>query len=331
MNVEKLKDYFYVNIASLFWTSFLLVGGGVFIWYFSYIEYMPDFDLKSSLTILSAASITSIIIIVFFIAVLIFPGSFWSDVWANNSSLKENWEDDNGENDLSKTVLWFGLPVLYCFGLWVLIIYVGLVAFFYAAVGVILAFLIVRHNSELSGWELRKQVVGFVLVSLFCSFMSLYPAYLVLSFVHSGLPKTKEEGELIWVGVAIFIAFANVVLTAKPKNRYRAIYYLWIGGITLFVVFDSYSKMYRIPERVMEIFKFGAIDAKSLVVTKDSYEFLKIQGFVTGDNCEQEICLISNVKILSRLGKEMYLESGKLRFSIKNSDVLSWSVEKPSK
>ena len=40
MNKDKLKEYFYSNIATIFWSSFLLIGGGIFLAYYAHIEYM---------------------------------------------------------------------------------------------------------------------------------------------------------------------------------------------------------------------------------------------------------------------------------------------------
>lgn len=60
-----------------------------------------------------------------------------------------------------------------------------------------------------------------------------------------------------------------------------------------------------------------------------SCETLKIlEVAVSGENNKQ--CSLSGVKILSRLGKEMYLEKDNLKFTINNTEIVSWSVDEAS-
>ena len=78
MDEEKLKGYFYSNMTIIFWSLFLLFGGAVFLSYYVHIEYMPDFDLKSSITITAAVAVTGlIIIIIMHLCVMVMPGVSW--------------------------------------------------------------------------------------------------------------------------------------------------------------------------------------------------------------------------------------------------------------
>lgn len=104
LNKDKLLEYFYSNLASVFWSFFLVLGGGVFIAYFARIGYMPDFDLKSSVAITAATAVTSIIVISVLLVMTILPGAFWSGIWSNLgdiSKLNKYWTGSSqGKNFL---------------------------------------------------------------------------------------------------------------------------------------------------------------------------------------------------------------------------------------
>ncbi|MCX5863516.1 MAG: hypothetical protein NTW42_00350 [Deltaproteobacteria bacterium] len=329
MDKQKLKKYFYSNLASLFWSSFLLVGGGIFVAYYAHIGYMPDFDLKSSVTLLSAASITAILTVMFFLIVLILPGMFWANTWADNSSLKTNWENATGDKNLLKTTLWFGGPVLFFYGFFTILYFSLVVTIPYLIIGIFGFSFFVHKKFGLSGKQLAKEIWGYTYSSFACAILAFFPIYLVLTLAVSATSTTKGSPEFVGILIAIFIAFINVLATAKPKALNGAIYYLGLGLATFFVVFASFEIFHRIPERVMEVYKFGAINAKSIVLKPEGCETLQLYGLLT-DVKENKQCLLSEVKILSRLGSDMYIMKNDLKFTIRNSEVLSWSVNEAS-
>jgi hypothetical protein len=329
MDREKLKEYIYGNLASIFWSIFLLIGGAIFVSYYANIGYMPDFDFKSSITLLSAASITAILTVFLFIVILILPGAFWSATWADSSCLKNNWEDGNGHKVLFKTALWFGVPILFYYGLLTLTVVNWMVAIPYFLIGILLFSLVVYKKSTLTRIPLIKETAKMLFACFTCSILAFLPIFVVFSLSISNLATSKGSPDFIGGVVAVFIIFVNVLATAKPNRINGLIYYPGLGVVAFFVVFSSFEIFYRVPERVMEIYKFGSIKAKNVIMTNEACDTLHHLGVLTEVESKNQ-CSLSDVKILSRLGKDMYLEANDIKFTIKNSEVLSWSVQEIS-
>ena len=113
--------------------------------------------------------------------------------------------------------------------------------------------------------------------------------------------------------------------TMKPKSVHGFMFYSGLGLAAFFMVFASFEIFHRIPERVMEIYKFGAIEDASIVLKEDGCKTVKNYGLIK-DSWKGGQCFLENAKILSRLGSDMYLEKDDLRITINNSQVMSWST-----
>lgn len=264
MDTQKIKEYLYGNLASIFWSLFLLTGGGIFISYYAHIEYMPDFDFKSSITLLSAASVTAIFIVLLLLSILIFPGVYWTN-WANTTQLKKYWEDDEGNKELLKTTLYFGAPIMFCYGLFFIWYQYGVFAILlYTATGTFFCYILLS-KTDLCGKELWKELGKIAFTSLFCFVLTLVPLNIVLSLAASTPITSKGDRIFISLVVALFIAFANIMAVAKPPKMNGFLWYPGLGLITLFVLVSAFEVTYRIPERVMEIYKFGSIHTKLIV------------------------------------------------------------------
>lgn len=329
MNSEKLKEYIYGSLASIFWSIFLLIGGAIFVSYYANIGYMPDFDFKSSITLLSAASITAILTVLLFIVILILPGAFWSGTWAKSSSLKSNWEDEKGHKVLFKTALWFGVPILFFYGLLTIAVLNWIVAIPYFIIGISLFIYIAHKKSKLNRKPLIEETAKMLFASFSCSILAFLPIFLVFSLSLSSLTTSKGSPAFIGMVVAVFIVFINVLATAKPNKFNGLVYYPGLGVAAFVVVFSSFDIFHRIPERVMEIYKFGSIEAKKIIVKSEACDTLLLLGVLPKVEPKKP-CSLNDVKILSRLGKDMYLEVNDMKFTIKNSEVLSWSVQEIS-
>ncbi|MFB3241387.1 hypothetical protein Q7C15_21700 [Aeromonas salmonicida] len=330
MDSDKLKEYVYGNLVSIFWSGFLLFGGAIFVYYYANIGYMPDFDLKSSVTLLAAASITAIIIVILFIIILILPGLFWSNTWANESPIKSNWEDEDGHKILYKTALWFGLPILSLYGFLAILTLSWLISIPYFICVTIISYLIVCKRSTLSKKQSLEETSKMIFSSFVCALLAFIPIFFVLSVSVSNLSTSKGSPALIGPIVVGFIVLTNILVTAKPKGIKGAIYYPALGAIAFYVVFSSFELFYRIPERVMEIYKFGSIDTESIILNNEGCNTVLTLGLISKVTPEKQ-CVLINAKILSRLGKDMYLEIDHTRFTLKNSEILSWSVKESYK
>lgn len=330
MDSEKLKEYAYGNMASIFWSGFLLFGGAIFVYYYANIGYMPDFDLKSSVTLLAAASITAIIIVILFIVILILPGFFWANSWANESPIKSNWEGEDGHKTLYKTALWFGLPIISIYGFLVIFTFSWLISIPYFICVTIASYLIIFNRSTLSKKQSLEETLKMIFSSFVCALLAFIPIFFVLSLSVSNVSTSKGSPAFIGSIVAGFIVLTNVLVTAKPKGIKGVIYYPTLGAVAFYVVFSSFEIFYRIPERVMEIYKFGSIDTESIILNNEGCNTVLTLGLISKVTPEKQ-CILSNAKILSRLGKDMYLEIDHTRFTLRNSEILSWSVKEISK
>lgn len=113
--VAILENYFYSNLMAAFWSTFLLLGGGVFIAYFLHISYMPEFDLKSSVTITAAAAFTSILVTGAVLVMTILPALGWSFIVGNSDQFKSWWTTETGSRIPVKVARWFVLPAIVAF------------------------------------------------------------------------------------------------------------------------------------------------------------------------------------------------------------------------
>jgi vacuolar-type H+-ATPase subunit I/STV1 len=78
MNIEqKIKDYISENIVKTLSFMFLLFGGLIFFIYYYSIQYIPSFNLITSVQLLVIASITGLLIVSSTIVMLILPSLFW--------------------------------------------------------------------------------------------------------------------------------------------------------------------------------------------------------------------------------------------------------------
>ncbi len=330
MDSNKLKEYAYGNLASIFWSTFLLIGGATFVYYYANIGYMPDFDFKSSITLLAAASITAIIIVLLFVITLILPGLFWSNTWANESPIKSKWEGEDGHKILYKTALWFGLPILSIYGFLALFALNWLISIPYLTCVIVISSLIIYKRSTLNKKQSLIETSKMIFSSFVCAILAFIPIFFVLSVSVSNLSASKGSPTLISSIVVGFIVLTNVLVTAKPKGIKGIIYYPTLGIVAFYVVFSSFEIFYRIPERVMEIYKFGSIDTESIILNNEGCNTVLTLGIISKIAPEKQ-CALINAKILSRLGKDMYLEINNTRFTLKSSEVLSWSVQKSDK
>lgn len=323
---EKLLDYFCNNVASMFWSAFIISGGMVFIFYFAHIGYMPEFDLKSAIAIVSAAAITSIFTILLFVFVFIMPAIFWTEGLTKNAKVRNWLEDDNGERSIFKASVSFALSIVSVYVFFALVVYDWRASVFYAVFASILVGALFRKVFSCQGRELVEETVKFLALSLIVSGVAILPLYSFLSLFES--TEITSKGGPIFVGIpsAIFIVFSNIMVIAKPKKWKGLPYYFGVGFLCFFIVFSSFEKFYRIPERTMEVYKFGAIETKIIIFDEVGCKIVsKVIGVDSYEN--KSVCDLQGARILSRLGKNMYIQFENEKFSVANKHVMSWSVQ----
>lgn len=329
MDKEKLKGYFYSNIATIFWSSFLLLGGGIFVAYYAHIEYMPDFDLKSSIAILAAAAVTATIITTVLLGVMVLPGAFWGNTWGAESSLKSYWTDEKGNKTFLGLCLWFALPLVSIYGASIAGFFIGWYALL-IVMGIFGGFLLfVIFRRKLPPWHSTKEVLTLLGTTLIASAFIFVPLLLVLNMSLHEDASLRMPAWVAGILCGCFIIFVNVLAATTPKHVKPFYWHLGLSIITLFVVLSTFEKFHRVPVRVMELYKFGNIQTTELVMKKEACKSFAALGIEIAEQ-NTDICVAKNILILSRLGKEAYLKHGpeghNIKFTIASDEIVSWAI-----
>lgn len=336
MDKEEIKKYFYSNIASVFWSAFLLLGGGIFIIYYARIGYMPDFDLKSSVTITAAIAVTALLITIVLLGMMVLPGSFWGGVWrflGSSSKLKCFWSVNDDKRNFLSLLVWFAIPLFS--------IYLGVVFYLYTSEWYwllipftvsFLFFIYLTINVEFSFLETFKEWLFLNIATVVAAFLFFLPLSLVFKLSTEGLTYINYLPLFLGALVSLFIVLINIASAMNEKDSVPYFKEFVLGASALFMVFFVFGKFDVIPFSVMSIYKFGNVEASELVLKKEGCELYESLGLETSTN-GYDICIVKDVLILSRLGKESYLEVEKdgkasLRFTMPTSFILSWTIER---
>lgn len=329
MDKEKIQDYFYSNMATIFWSVFLLLGGGIFVSYFAHIEYMPDFDLKSSITITAAAAVTALMITVSLLVVMILPGVFWRYVWGESSSFKNEWKDDEGNLIFFGLFVWLIIPISVVYVTTLVSYHIGWKSAFVVVLVFLFYFYFFISYRKLHFLQTFKEIILLSVSAFFSSIILFFPLFFVLKLTFDeGAPKDLPL--LVSGGLSgAFIVVANIMATTNPKNLKSFYWFFGLGALIFIVVFSSFGKFHIIPARVMGIYKFGNIFVDDIVLKEDACNvFRKLKVDVS--EIENNICTAQGVLILSRLGREVYIQyasdGGGVKFTIPSNQISSWSI-----
>jgi hypothetical protein len=329
VDYPKIKEYIYGNIGTLFWSSYLLIGGGMFVAYYAHIGYMPDFDLKSSVTVLSAAAITAIFTVLLLLLILIIPGAFWGNTWANNSRLKHLWESEDSGKELIGVARWFAAPIGYFYGLLFITFLNWLYVFPYIILGITYLWLSLKSQNQLTLKDLSKELGGFLFTTLTSSFLAFLPVFLIVTLIFSTPGTTKGSSLSEGIATGLMVLFVNLLAAVKPRNIKATIYYLGLGSAVLFFLLISFEVMHRIPTRVMEVYKFGNIKSESIILKESACNTIELLGLEPPE-IKSKQCVLEEALILSRLGTAFYIRKNGLEFTIKSDQIISWSVSNSS-
>ncbi|TVU70165.1 hypothetical protein [Cobetia crustatorum] len=317
LDKNKLQEYFYGNVASVFWSFFLISGAVVFFLYYIHIGYMPDFDMTSSVSLLAAVSATSILFLVSMVVMGIMPGLFWDYYWKDiegDFDLSDRWTGLEAGATVKSLFFWFALPILFVFISTIGVLFFGLYSLVLLPLVSFIYFLYI-----LKEYNCRYKVGFKKLISLvFAIFMSSIFAFFPLYFIMKALSlKSEDVDKVLYLSglLSLFVVFMNILVAAPitapslsvniiDKKKFKK--NLAIGFSVLVMISLGSNSAYLIPEAVMRLYKFGNIDASRIVFDKDGCSILTEVGLVADG--EYDMCYISNVLILSRLGEEYYLE-----------------------
>lgn len=334
MEKEKLINYFYSNAASVFWSTILIIGGGVFVVYYALIGYMPDFDLKSSVAIIAAASVTSIIAILVMLITMVLAGSFWGGVWntlGEKSELKKYWIENSFGKNFFNLIVWFAVPLFAVYLSIFLNIFIEgwywLATLFFTA----LCFLLYLYI-DFGFWRGVKEFVFLIVATVISSSLIFTPLYFVLRLSVEEFVNISYFSLFYGFLATIFIILINMVSATPQGNAKPYVKEFVLGLMALLMILSIFGKFDRIPYNVMKIYKFGNIQTSELVLSESGCEVYAALGLETSVT-DYNICIAKDVLILSRLGREAYLEvkedsGGELKFTIPASFIVSWTLGK---
>jgi len=106
---------------------------------------------------------------------------------------------------------------------------------------------------------------------------------------------------------AFMVVFVNIFAAAISNREKQFYWYLGLGIVALWYVFNVFSAFYRIPVKIMQLYKFDNIHVTELVLKKNACNSLGALDVETAWY-RDDICKLNDVLILSRLGKDAYLQ-----------------------
>jgi hypothetical protein len=112
--LAKLSAYFVSNVAAtvaIVWSVVLFVGGMIFLVYFASIGFMPELDVKASITLLATSAFTGIWLLALLSLYLIGLGWSWRLTTNNNERLQVLWYE-GGQFVPWRAMLWGALPLV---------------------------------------------------------------------------------------------------------------------------------------------------------------------------------------------------------------------------
>jgi hypothetical protein len=345
------------SVLLVVWSIGLFVGGLILLFYYSNIGFIPELDLKASVTLLAVSAITGSFLFLMVIAILLFPSAIWINMLRRSDPLKRFLSDQDGKLLYRRLSLWLIFPVCFnligfsaCGILWVSgigrswIWWVGMLCPVLASGGILAWRLYQKLPEDLDPKEKRKAIEIFLGNLLQCTFFFLICLLMLNPLMISALTPVMPASypdmatklflaalTFATCGIAFFDALMVHVFFESPDWRLLMITAL----VVLLISFLSPLGFFTyITDTVMSMYKFGNVHNTSLVLDESGCTIAKYHGFQPATVLKEQTCRLDCVKILSRLGSAYYLDAGhqnnlSTRFTIPAQNVISWSL--PSK
>jgi hypothetical protein len=325
------------KLLPLVWSVFLFIGGLNFLFYYGTIGFMPELDLKASITLLATSASIGTFLFITLGAVLIGPALSWLGL-ARNSALKFLWYDEGAEFPRRSTIFWFILP-LAGFSVPSLLIIIGWQWWgklsarvgFPVSLGLILIVTgcclwrrLPNHLNSHDKWT----AMFYLLSSPFLSMMMFWPLLLFADAIISS-DQSYETNQTVWIILTIcFVLIYNTVLV---KATYLPTLKLLFMGIAILLLLNLYFPFARpVPKASMNWFQFGNIQHASLILDEVGCNISRSHSLSVEKRVpDPKTCVLPDVMILSRLGTPYYIQMAgppQKRLTIPAENVLSWSV-----
>lgn len=183
-------------------------------------------------------------------------------------------------------------------------------------------------KSEFGFWESVKEWFFLVGATVVSGVLIFTPLSFIFNLSVSNDYDLKYPSWLAGSVAALFLVSANILSAVPVEGRTSLLKNFLLGFMSLFILLWLFNKFDRIPMAVMEIYKFGNIDASKVVLKDEGCKVLEELDIELLKK-ENDICVMEDVLILSRLGGESYLqvhenEAEVLRFTVPSSSIVSW-------
>jgi hypothetical protein len=314
---KKIKDYISENIVKTLSFIFLLFGGLIFFIYYYSIEYIPSFNLITSVQLLVTASVTGLLIVSSIIAMLILPSFFWEKAINKNEGLIFV-----GIDRSQRILIFFAIPMLFVNG--------SIIASFYSQKVWILTFnilwlvglgiyILIVNKQNSKNINLYWSYFGFLALSAYYTVTSILPIF-VLSFIffETSVEQVIKSISINCAILLVIVTTINIIILFKPE-KIGFIYWNSVLGLVSFVMITTLTNTAAtFPKAIMRTYKLGNIKVSSLVLDKqgctivnESMKFHQAKdkkGEILKFEINNDICTVPDVLILSRLGEESYIE-----------------------
>ena len=330
MDWKRIEDYFYSKVATVFWSLFLLIGGGTFVFYYAYVGYMPTFDLKSSVAIMAAAASTSVLVFATLALLFVVPFWVWDSIMDSGSKMKSAWVGSEGEAKLFGLLVWFATPVSAIMGL--IIAWDFSPSTIFAFLAALIVYLVgIRFRFRMGARQVVTEFGRLLFASLAAALSLVTPMLFMLRLSASA----DEQSDLnswvlaVWIwGLLIIVTLATALRPPKISLIY------WRAGagcVSVVAVLYIFGSLHFVPATVMGLYKFGNIEAERVVFKPGACAALHELDLVALEK-SGGFCVLEEVLIISRLGDEMYLSQSKggpeVRFTIPAEEVASWVLKR---
>ena len=348
--LKYLNKYFFSNVILSITSLLFSVGGVILIIYFTSVGYFPIFDFKSLAMVLIAIALVTLVLVLTIIVMNSLPAYIWYEVFGKNVQLKELW--------ICNKKISFGilpyfclLPIIFFIGLaihilvishltnrWILMIsfMVEIVLFSIYLFYLYKLFNILKEQvSELASCEAIKYIIfelcKFGCASIASSILFTLPLYVfLLIFVVNGIgigDELKLLGLVVFIVCIIVINVLHILVLETTTGKQQVAIMSMMGMFVLYVMVTSSGNVNLIPANIMKQYKFGNFNFEKLVINKTGCQIIKTYDIHHTES--NDVCVIEDGKIISRLGDEVLFEfmskkgNNQLRFTLPSSAVLS--------
>lgn len=327
------------NSSFLAWLVSLGFGGALLVLYYTHIHYFPDLEWKESLTYLAALSLLGGTVAFLYSLLLFFPGVIWSEFLIHDSEMEDKLcypDTDHVEPCYRGVGVHMALPFLLFMGA---MHFVALLkdAWITATTAIVLLALIswflARKFQKHIEWKEQhhQRVTSTAPGSLLLKYVGLFNISALISltsmlFLYALVAPGKGSWRMFLV-CTLVVVVANLLVAVQYRRRPgRAAVTAILAAVVLLACGEIKSisgDEEALSSRLMGRFGFGG--TRVILIVKD-----EARGILEGHGVQHEAkagtVTIRDARILSRLGKEYFVEAGRRRLSISRDLVLSWSA-----